>query len=1127
MRCVTCGVELIPEKRFCHECGTAVGSQCAGCGATLEATYRFCPDCGMQVGAEPAAGAPETRRRDEVARTRPPRGGTGPHAVAAAAPLDGERKQVTVLFCDLVGSVAIAERLDPEEYHDLIEDYLDVAFPEIYRREGVVNVLAGDGVMALFGAPVAHEDSPVRAVRAALAIRDALTPLDARLRDRHGVSLQVRIGVNTGPVVVGPMGGDQKMDYTAIGDTTNLASRLQSLAPPGEILISESTHRLVRGFFAVEATGPLGVRGKSAPVSAYRVLDWRGETTKLDVAAQRGLTPFVGREGELARLIEAFARVEEGAQAVMIVGDAGSGKSRLLYELGTRLRERDVALFEGCCASMMQGLPYFPFFNLMARWFDLDWDEEVEASCGKVARRLGKPYEEIESEYPVLCRFLSLPIEQLADQPAAELRRETFDVVARLVLAEADVRPVVLVMEDLHWIDEPSREFLEELARRIAGSRVLLVTTQRPDVVVPWRVPMAASQIVLRPLPDDAVGAVVRSAAGAPLGREVEDLIVTRAGGSPFFAEELVRTLVEERHLVPGPGGVLEPARPLAELPIPGTIQEVVAARLDSLGPVTKRVVQVAAVLGRQFRSRQLAALLAGDGIDVQGQLAELERRGLVHRKTVLSIDEFRFGESLTQEVAYESLLLRQRRQLHERIGELLEAEPAGPGGEGAALRAHHYARSDNHAKAVAALLDAGREAEQVPSYGAAADHYRQAWQLAETVLGEREDGSHHRSALEAALGLARLEVFFGVADVEEADRAARRALDLAGLLGDREKLATTTYFLGILATMRPHGDVSGGLALAERGVALAEEAGLTSLATGLMRGLCIHYAADGRLALARERIDEVLEALERDGHRERATPIYLSSCWVRDFLLYAQDRLDEALVGARQSFALAQQANNFTMRSALCSVFAPVHYLRGEYAEAKRWADLALEIGEAIANANVYLTGGTLGLAARLQLGEPVDAGEYIERIEAGLRAAGTMQLNVRFIGEALLAAGEIEQADRLTAQLVASTGGRLRQALALVARADVLARLGRFEEATRRYAEACTLAEAVGSRSTLAAALIGTAEVAVAEGEAPADVERAAELCREVGLHHYRPRIERLLAVANGTVRATGSDA
>ena len=268
MRCVACGVDLIAGKQFCHACGTRVGARCRGCGATVEPSFRFCPDCGLKLTPEDDDSLPPPMV-DPLARILARRGsGTAPQAVASLAPVAGERKLVTVLFCDLVGSVGIAERLDPEEYHDLLEEYLDVVFPEIYRMEGVVNQLAGDGLMALFGAPVAHEDAPQRAVHAALAIREALEAVSARLQRTHGMPLQIRIGINTGPVVVGPVGDDRKMDYAAIGDTTNLASRLQTLAQPGAILISESTHRLVRGFFAVEAVGSLLPRTPSGPTSS-------------------------------------------------------------------------------------------------------------------------------------------------------------------------------------------------------------------------------------------------------------------------------------------------------------------------------------------------------------------------------------------------------------------------------------------------------------------------------------------------------------------------------------------------------------------------------------------------------------------------------------------------------------------------------------------------------------------------------------------------------------------------------------------------------------------------------------------------------------------------------------------
>ncbi len=855
MRCDACGVELIPGKAFCHACGARTPAQCRKCGAPLDPAFRFCPDCGTPTSPDVLVPPPPPAPRpvDPLTRLLAQRGGT---VVANPSQIEGERKQVTVLFCDLVGSTSIAERLDPEEYHDLLEDYLEAVFPEIYRREGVVNQLAGDGLMALFGAPVAHEDAPWRAVRAALGMREALGPLAERLRAKHGIDLTLRIGINTGPVVVGPVGNDRKMDYSAIGDTTNMASRLQSLAPVGGILISEATYRLVRGFFDVEQVGPLEVRGKTEPVTAYLVTDWRGDVTRLGVAEERGLTPFVGREAELDRLVDAFRRLGDGqAQVVAVVGDAGIGKSRLLYELKARLADDSVVFFEGSGTSMLQALPYHLFVMMLGRYFGLEWDEDVEASCDRVAKKFGASYEDIEREYPVLCRFLSLPLESLADQPADELRRQTFDAVARLVLRESESHPVVMLVEDLHWADEPSRELLQDLVRRLAGSPVLIVLTHRPDAVPHWTAPVAFSQIALRPLSDESTRAVVRAVAG-PLPRDVERVLVQKAGGSPFFAEELVRGLIEEGHLSPSPGGGHRLTRPLADVPIPGTIQEVIAARLDALSPPAKRVVQVAAVLGRQFSRKQLTQLLADEGIDVERELHDLERRGLVHRKAVLSNDDLRFGESLTQEVAYEGLLLKQRRLLHERIGELLEHDlERNP--EHAALLAHHYSRSDNHTKAIDALLRAAREAEEAPSYRVAADLYRRAWRLAETVLGEREDGRFHRAALTAVSGITRLTVFFGAVDLSEAEEAAVRGRELAALLGDQGTLAQLHYAHGIITIMRPNApDFAGGLALAERGLTIAEEAGLDGERSRIARGLAMNYAVDGRFDQARSLIE-------------------------------------------------------------------------------------------------------------------------------------------------------------------------------------------------------------------------------------------------------------------------------
>ena len=1112
MRCVGCGVELLPGKRFCHACGARVGSRCDGCGATLDPAFRFCPDCGARVQDGTVAELPATT--DPLARLVARRAGAHGTRVAAVSggPVEGERKQVTVLFCDLVDSTAIASRLDPEDYHELLEAYLDTAFPEIVRREGVVNLLAGDGLMALFGAPVAHEDAPQRAVKAALAILQVIEPLAERLRARHGVELRVRIGIHTGPVVVGTVGSDHKMDYTAIGDTTNLASRLQTLARPGQILVSEATWRLVRGVVGAEPTGPLVVRGKEAPVLAYAVTSWRGGDSLLGRAGGAGaeLTPFVGRAAELARLEVALSRVERGeTQVVTVVGDAGSGKSRLLYEFRTRLDGGGTVVFEGRCASMMQSLPYHLFMSMFARWFGLDWEDPAEVACTKVSARFGFPYEEVERRYPLLCRFLSLPIEGLAEQPADELQRETFDAVARLILGAAEGAPVVVMLEDLHWIDEPSRELLEHLLRRLVGARVLVVVTHRPDVALAWHVPTALTQVVLGHLAAADVRGIVRAVAGGRLPFDLEQLLVQQANGSPFFAEELVRGLLDERHLVRSADGTLALGRALEAIPIPGTVQEVLAARLDTLRPAGKRVIQVAAVLGRQLRRAQLEQLLASEGIDVERELGELERRGLLHRKNLLAGDEWRFGESLTQEIAYETLLLRQRRQLHERVGRLLEAEGEARGAEHAALMAHHWSRSDDQGKAVDALLRAAREAERVPSYKTAADLYRRTWLLAETLLGEGEDGRYHRIALDAIEGACRLTAFYGAIDLEEAERAAVRGRELADLLGDREALAWLTGAHGIFVMTRPNADFSGGLALVEEGLALAGAAGLQHLVQRLTRNVCMYYAADGRVAQARSHLEPLLAELEAAGHRERRSDVYLSTLAVRDLLRYAEDDLAGAIASATGSVELAGEANNRAVLSALGSLLAAVHLLRAEYAEAKRWADLSLEIGEAIANANVLAAGGSIGFLARQALGESPDAAPFVERIEHGLASVGPMHLNLRFVAEALLAAGDLERADRVSAALVASRGGRLRQACMLVGRGDVLVRLGRYAEALGVYGEARALGETIGSGSVVAGALIGAAEAAAACGQPPGDLAKVAALCDSLSLRRYAARL------------------
>jgi predicted ATPase/class 3 adenylate cyclase len=1067
--------------------------RCPACGAAIEGRFRFCPECGQRIStSEPQAGAPA-----------PPPG---------AASLDGERRQVTILFCDLVGSTAIAERLDPEEYHDLLQQYLTVAFPAIYRFEGVVNTLAGDGLMALFGAPVAHEDDPQRAVRAALAVRDAVAGLAERVVAEGGPGLTVRIGVHSGPVVVGGFGTDLKRDYTAIGDTPNVAARLQSLAAPGGILISEATHRLVQGFFHVRPAGELVVKGKSEPVHAYEVLRRQATATAMSIAAERGLTPFAGRERELAQLDEACAALgRRQSQVVTVVGDAGVGKSRLVYEFRRRMAGEPIVFFESYCSSISQGIPYHPILDMLRRYFGVEVGDRHESAGAKIAGKLGAPLERLEQSYPLLTRLLSRPYAERRDVPADELKRETFDAVARLLVGVSHDTPVVVVIEDLHWADEPSRELLASLVSAVARSRIMLLITTRPENEPAWRTRAARTRLPLAPLSDDGVRAMARAIVGGALPRDIEDRLVARAAGSPFFAEEFTRALVESGDLVADNGGV-RLVRASVDVPIPATVQEVIAARLDRLPSGARRVLQMASVLGRQFRAADVAALAEDDTVDVAGALAELERRGLLHRKHGGADDDLRFGESLTQEVSYEGLLLRQRRVLHDRAAALFEARVDGDGMERSAVVAYHRARGDDRRAAVHALLAAAREAEAVPSYPTAVQFYDQAAKLADRALADGEDGLE-QAALEGFFGVARLVVLFGLPMLREGAAAAERARALAERLDAKDVLPSLIYFQGILVMSLPGGDFGEGLALAEKALRYAHEGQLELQVRRLSRGLAINYALDGQTEKARQVIMPSLLELERT-EADPPSDLYLSARWVRAFVHFAEDELDEAAAYAEDTFAAAVSVGNRTMQSIVGTSLAQIALLRGENLDAKRHADRAFEIAEAIGNANTFPAAASVALLARRALGEPVDVEEYLDRIERGLDPHGLVQMNFRFINEAWMLAGDPERFVARLQEMRGTPGGRLRRALVALTLGDVYGRLGRMEAARAAHADALALAGEIQMRTLLvqvAASAVGLGEsgLALVRPHLPA----AMAACRRLRLERYRGTIERAL--------------
>src|ERR1700730_14180745 len=542
MQCPRCQHENPQQAKFCLECGARLALTCAKCRAELPGSAKFCLECGEPIGPQIQARSPESYTPKHLAEK----------ILTSRGALEGERKPVTVLFCDLVSSTGLAERLGPDRMHALLGAFFERALGEVHRYEGTINQFLGDGLMALFGAPIAHEDHARRAVLAALGIRRALAERPMRLDSGEEVALELRMGAHTGFVVVGAIGDNLRMDYTAVGDTTHLAARLQQLADPGAILISDATARLVEGYARLESRGPTAIRGKSEPVVVHAVLGTGTRRSRLDEGG-RGLSRFVGRDRELSALLDLLTQVEAGhGQVAGIVGEPGVGKARLVLAL--RGAVGGIMYLEGRCLSYGRSIPYLPVLDLVRAGcgiLDADSPEAVGAKVRAALETLGLDARDRE---PYLLSLLGVKDteDRLAALGAEVIMTRTFETLRQMALLAARSRPVLLVVEDLHWIDQTSEAYLGSLVESLARARILLLATPRPGYPPAWMDRSYATQLSLRPLAADDSLAVVRSLLPAVADAEARArIILDKAEGNPFFLEELTRVVGEAA----GPAG--------------------------------------------------------------------------------------------------------------------------------------------------------------------------------------------------------------------------------------------------------------------------------------------------------------------------------------------------------------------------------------------------------------------------------------------------------------------------------------------------------------------------------------------------------------------------------------------
>jgi class 3 adenylate cyclase/tetratricopeptide (TPR) repeat protein len=717
MKCPSCNASVPEAAKFCSECGTPLPRACPACGHGNPASAKFCSECGAQLVPAPSLPSPSTVGALESpiasAKDYTPKH-LAKKILTSRAALEGERKQVTVLFADLKGSMELIAERDPEEARAILEPVLERIMEAVHHYEGTVNLVMGDGIMALFGAPVAHEDHAVRACYAALRMQEAIRRFTGELRHSQGLEVQIRVGLNSGAVVVGAIGSDLQMDYTAVGQTTHLAARMEQLAAPGTVRLTADTLRLAEGYVAVKPLGPMPVKGVPNPVEVYELTGAAKLHGRLHAAQARGLTHFVGRQNEIAQMQSALAQAGAGqGQIIAVVGEPGVGKSRLFFEFVHSHHMDGWLVVEASSVSYGKATPYLPLIDLLKGYFKIDQLDNTRAVRAKVTGQVLELDEALKEAVPaVLWLIEALPPDDPFLRLAPEQRRQrTLAAVKRLFLRESQVQPLFLVFEDLHWIDAETQAFLNDLINSVPNAAMVLAVNYRPEYRHDWGGKTCYRQLRIDPLPVAGAEELLRALIGddpsiAPLKR----LLIERTEGNPLFLEESVRALIETADLV-GEPGAYQLKHAAATIQVSPTVQTILASRIDRLSTEHKRLLQAASVVGKDVPLPLLEAIAPMPGDAFREGLAELQAAEFIFETQLFPEIEYTFKHALTHEVAYGSLLAERRGALHATIVDAIERLYGPQLTEHVEILAHHAVRGRVADKAVHYLREAAAKA--------------------------------------------------------------------------------------------------------------------------------------------------------------------------------------------------------------------------------------------------------------------------------------------------------------------------------------------------------------------------------------------------------------------------------
>src|SRR5215467_3845229 len=786
MKCSRCHQDNPAGSRFCGECAAPLAAVCPKCGASNPPDNRFCGQCANVLGGSPMP-APESYTPRHLAEKIL----TSPGAQA------GERKTVTVLFADLKSSMELLLDRDPEEARSLLDPVLGLMMEAVHQFEGTVNQVMGDGIMALFGAPLAHEDHAVRACYAALRMQERVARYADELRQRHGADVQIRVGINSGEVVVRSIGTDLHMDYSAVGHTTHLAGRMQQLARPGTTLLTEATLASAEGYVEVRALGPTPVRGLAEPVPVYEMVRVGSARTRLHAAMARGLTRFVGRDAELEQLRRALEEARAGrGQIVAVVGEPGVGKSRLFYEFIRSHRTEGWLVLESSSASYGKTTPYLPLLGLLRSYFKLSDDDDTRAIRAKVTGGVLTLDEGLKDSIPPLLWLLDgLPDDHpFAALEIARRREQAVEAVRLLLIGESQHQPLLVVFEDLHWIDAETQSLLDALVESIPTVRTLLVVNYRPEYQHAWGSKTYYRQLRIDTLPPESAEALLEPILGGhPELRPLQRMLIERTEGNPLFLEESVRALVETEVLVGQPGAYRLGKDPIA-IQVPPTVQAILAARIDRLAPEDKQLLQTASVIGKDVPWVLLVETSEQTEEQIRRGLSRLQAAELLYEARLFPAPEYTFKHALTHEVAYGGILQDRRRSIHARILQVMERVHADRLSE-------HVDRLAEHALTVAL-----RDRAVAASFGSFRDTVRANYRLGQIYysLGDYTSATDALQRIVALLEGDLRREFFGLAGLPAVMSGAWLALCL-GELGRFEEAAAQAETAAALAREVDH----------------------------------------------------------------------------------------------------------------------------------------------------------------------------------------------------------------------------------------------------------------------------------------------------------------------------------